>query len=85
MNVKELIEQLMDQDLGSDVILKKDSEGNGYSPLSKVDGDAVYVPCNSWSGDVLDTKWSAEDAGMEDDEWEAVKQHPRCVVLLPVN
>lgn len=27
-----------------EIILQKDSEGNGYSPLSGADGDCVYVP-----------------------------------------
>jgi len=86
MTVKELIAelQLMPQD--SIVILQKDAEGNGYSPLSCVDPDAVYEADSTWSGDVYSTNWSAEDACMERDEWQEFKSStPPCVVLAPIN
>jgi len=44
MKVKELIEELKKADQESEVIIQKDSDGNGYSPLSTVDINAVYVP-----------------------------------------
>lgn len=70
MTVKELkveIENLPDD---MEVILQKDSEGNGYSPLEGVDSDAVYVPENGYSGDAYDVSWSADDADMDEEEWE---------------
>lgn len=85
MKVKELIEELKLLDPESEVILQKDSEGNGYSPLEGVDGDAVYIPENTWSGDVYSTNWSADDADMEEDEWQEILAKPRCVILHPVN
>lgn len=85
MKVKELIEELSAFDPEAEVILQKDSEGNGYSPLSGADHDAVYVAENTWSGDVYDTKWTADQACMEEDEWEDLMEKPRCVVLFPVN
>lgn len=85
MKVKHLIESLKSFDPDSDVILQKDSEGNGYSPLAGADNDAVYVPDNTWSGDVYTTTWTAEDAGMSEDEWEKLKTESRCVVLYPIN
>lgn len=87
MNVKELIEILSEFDPDAEVILQKDSEGNGYSPLSGADHDAVYVAdANStWSGTVYDTRWSAYDADMDEDEWEKLLKQKRCVVLVPVN
>ena len=85
IKVRELIEQLQEENPEADVILQKDSEGNGYSPLFGVNGDAIYEPNNAWSGEVFDTKWSAEDAGMPEDEWEKIKQRQRCVVLYPAN
>lgn len=85
MKAKELIEILAKVDPGAEIILQKDAEGNGYSPLEGVDADAVYVPASTWSGDVYSMEWSAEDACMDNDEWEAIKAKPRCVVLFPVN
>ena len=85
MRVAELVELLQKLPRTADVILQKDSEGNGYSPLSSVDGNAVYLPESTWHGEVLSTDWSAEDAGMSEDEWAKLKCQPRCVVLCPVN
>ncbi len=69
------------------VILQKDSEGNGYSPLSGVDSNAVYIAKSTWAGEVMDTKWSAYDADMEPEEWEVIKNNPelQCIVLDPIN
>ncbi len=85
MKIRELIMLLEEMDMESEVILQKDSEGNGYSPLAGVDNDTVYVPESTWSGEVYSTDWTAEDAGMDDDEWEEFLSKPRCVVLYPVN
>lgn len=52
MKVKELIEELSKMDGEREVILQKDGEGNGYSPLYDLDAGA-YVPDTTWSGDVL--------------------------------
>lgn len=48
MKVKELLELLVGIDLEAELILQKDSEGNGYSPLSGADPEAVYVPTCTW-------------------------------------
>jgi hypothetical protein len=85
VKVIDLIRELSALDPDSEVILQKDAEGNGYSPLSEVDGAAVYVPDSTWSGNVYSTEWSAEDASMDDDEWIDMLKKPRCVVLAPVN
>ncbi len=69
------------------VILQKDAEGNGYSPLSDIDSNAVYIAESTWAGEVMDTGWAAYDADMEPEEWEAIKNNPelQCVVLYPIN
>jgi hypothetical protein len=87
MTVAELIEELKKLPPESEVILQKDSEGNGYSPLNAVDGNAIYKPSRPWSGEVVSTEWSAYDACYEsEEEWEAFKSsNPRCCVLAPVN
>ena len=85
MKVSELISLLRDAPPDAEVILQKDGEGNGYSPLSAADADAVYVPDSTWSGDVYSMEWSADEACMDDDEWAETTAMPRCVVLSPVN
>ena len=86
MKVKELIEELKLCDPESEVIIQKDSEGNGYSPCNGADNEAVYVPDTAYSGIVYDTKWTAGDCCMEEFEWEELKNTAqRAVVLYPIN
>lgn len=87
MTVAELIEELKKLPPESEVILQKDAEGNGYSPLHAVDGNAIYEPDTTWSGTVYSTEWSAYDAGFAPDgSWEEFKaSNPHCCVLAPVN
>lgn len=87
MTVAELIEELKKLPPESQVILQRDAEGNGYSPLYCVDGDAIYVPDTTWSGAVFSTNWSAEEACFgSEKKWEKFKaSKPRCCFLAPVN
>jgi hypothetical protein len=85
MKVKDLIAILSGFNENAELIIQKDSEGNGYSPLAGADHDAVYVPATTWDGAVFDTKWSADDACMEESEWKKLMKRKRCVVLFPVN
>lgn len=86
MTVKELKKELENLPDNMEVILQKDAEGNGYSPLSGVDAAVVYIPDSTWSGDVYSVEeWSADDAGMNEDEWTEIKTKPRSVVLFPIN
>lgn len=48
MTVKELKEAIAELPDDMEVILQKDGEGNGYSPLSGADPNAVYIPNNVW-------------------------------------
>ena len=89
MKLKQLKKQINEISTAMDdveVVLQKDGEGNGYSPLSGVDDNAFYAEENSWSGYVLSGRWSAKDANMTDSEWEEFKKTtPKCIVLLPTN
>jgi hypothetical protein len=85
MKVSELIKELSALDQNSEVILQKDAEGNGYSPLYAVDGDGIYISESTWSGSVYSAEWTAHDADMDADEWTEILKRPRCVVLAPVN
>ena len=85
MNVKELKEALENLPDDMEIILQKDSEGNGYSPLSGADDECIYVSHEAWYGNVYATTNSADDNCMGDDEWEELKKKPRCLVLHPMN
>ena len=85
MKVSELIEQLQTMDPDSEVILQKDAEGNGYSPLEGADENCVYIAETTWYGNVYSTNWTPDEADMDPDEWAEILAKPRCVVLYPVN
>jgi len=53
MTVKELIENLRSIDPETKIVMSKDAEGNGFSPLSEIDPAAWYQAETTWSGDVL--------------------------------
>jgi|WetSurMetagenome_2_1015567.scaffolds.fasta_scaffold513959_2 hypothetical protein len=60
MKVRELRELLAGVADDDEVVLSKDAEGNGYSPLAG-GWSAIYVPDSTWSGDVYMRELSAED------------------------
>lgn len=65
-----------------ELILQEDPEGNGYRGLIGIDFDVVWDECQEI---VLSTEWSAEEADMEEDEWEELKaqQSGKIAVLYP--
>ena len=88
VRVKQLIEKLQRCSPDYQVILQKDSEGNGYSPLWAVDADCVYVASTTWSGEVYTLSEASAEIGAEDpdgEEAQQLKDAPRVVVLAPVN
>lgn len=76
MNIKELKEAIANLPDDMQVILQRDSEGNGYSPLCSLDSDAIYTPTNSWSGDVY-----YMEHGLNID----CKSKPNALILAPIN
>ena len=70
-----------------ELVCQKDSEGNGYSPLSGVDFNVMYVADNTWCGECYNGDWDADEAGMEEDEWLDMKKKymNKHAVLYPVN
>jgi hypothetical protein len=78
MKVKDLLEQLKDLDPELDLYLQIDQEGNGYEEVRGVDPDNVMVGDSMYS-----TDWSADDACMDEDEWEELKNGPKCAVIFP--
>jgi hypothetical protein len=85
MTVKDLIEALSSMPPDAQVILQKDGEGNGYSPLADANDNCVYTPDTTWSGEIFDCSWSPADACMDADEHAEMMAKPRCVVLAPTN
>lgn len=85
MKVRELLEALSKANPDAEVILQKDAEGSGYSPLHCADLEAVYVPDSTYSGNVFSLGWSADDACKSEIEWHEIKSKPLCVLLAPVN
>ncbi len=86
MTTKELIAKLKKCPQDAVVVMSRDAEGNGYSPLADVDPDCVYRAESTWHGEIWSTGWSADDACMDSDEWEEHKKTtPRAVVLEPTN
>lgn len=85
MTVKQLKEAIANLPDDMEVIMQRDSEGNGYSPLSCVDTEAVYLSDTTWSGDVYFMEWGAKGSCKTDEEWEEIKAKPRSLVLEPVN
>lgn len=85
MTVKELIEELQAMDPDRVVILQKDAEGNGYSPLRGADDNCRYIAETTWYGAVKHERLSDEDRaagyGTEDVTHLGV---PACV-LFPIN
>lgn len=71
MTVSELIEVLSELNQNSIVIIQKDCEGNGYSPLSGCE-EGIYIADSDYSGIVVDPD-------------ETLEVGVKCVVLWPVN
>ncbi len=86
MKVKQLLKELEKCNPESEVVMAKDEEGNGYSPLYEVDGEnMVYTPDSTWSGDIFDKRWSPDDAGLEKSDHKKMMKKKVCVLLWPVN
>jgi hypothetical protein len=85
MNVKQLKDALATLPDDMEVIMQKDSEGNGFSPLHGADPNGIYVAEEAWYGEVYDADWTADDCCMNEDEWAEIKALPRALILYPVN
>lgn len=66
------------------VVLAKDSEGNGYSPLAST-GHAMYAADTTWSGEHYMTDEQRADTREPDEYSEAPDDAVPAVFLWPVN
>lgn len=75
MKLRHLIEELQKYDPELEVVMSKDSEGNGFSPYADC-GTDFYLPRNTWSGEL---GWDEEeDDGPPEGSYEVL-------CLWPVN
>lgn len=85
MKSHELAKMLLKQP-DVELIMQKDSEGNGYSPLAGIDFEVIYLADTTYSGEVYSTNWTADEADAAPDEWEELKKNNTgYAVLFPVN
>lgn len=86
MKNSELIELLQKLPPDLEVVLQEDSEGNGYKFVDGVE-IALREPCGEYEHHidfVYDPIWSAEDAGMDEDEWEEAKEtYQKVLIIFP--
>jgi hypothetical protein len=63
-----------------------DAEGNGYKWVLDVETDGLVVKDHSWSPELTNTCWTAEDMGMEEEKWTKMKkENEKVVIICPVN
>ena len=86
MKVKELIEELKKVDPEREVIMAKDDEGNGFSPLADFSQD-LYVPHSTWSGEIHIEELTEElkKYGYTEEDMYNGNDGVKALVLWPVN
>lgn len=85
MTVCELIKLLQAEDPELFVVLSKDAEGNGYSPLFGVTSNSVYEAESTWSGEVGLQTLTPELIEQGFTEEDVKTTGVPCLVLDPVN
>ena len=78
MKVKELILKLQNLDPELEVIIQKDPEGNGYSPMSGAE-IGQYLPDSPYSG------YCIHPDDLPDLDEETYKQLETVVIFWPIN
>lgn len=86
MTVGELADYLVGQPRDRLIVLAKDAEGNGYSPLSAAE-EAIYVADSTWSGEIYVTPEEVADPESDYAEEDGAPEDgaERVVLLGPVN
>jgi hypothetical protein len=86
LTVKQLRERLASYHDDDVVILSRDSEGNGYSPLASL-GDGLYVPDTTSRGEIYLPELTDElrAQGYDDEDTYQGDDGVQAVVLYPVN
>ena len=84
MTVEQLIKALQKEDPKRIVVMAKDAEGNGYSPVSSF-WTGAYRADSTWSGEVGLEKLTPADKKQGYSEDDVIDDGKPCVVLCPVN
>lgn len=84
MTVKELIQLLQKEDPDALVVLQKDGEGNGFSPLADL-WDAAYREDTTWSGGVGIKELTDAHARGGYTEEDVLEGAVDALILCPVN
>jgi len=74
MTVKELKKLLSTEDDMTEIVMSRDEEGNGFSPLADV-GKGIYVAESTWAGELYN----------EDDEEAPLSEGKKVICLWPTN
>lgn len=84
MTVRELIEDLQKEDPEALVVMARDAEGNGYSPLHSF-WIGAYRAESTWSGEVglLELTETDIDAGYGEED--VIEDGEKAIVMSPVN
>lgn len=87
LTVKDLKELLEPLDDSMQILLARDPEGNGFQHWTEGGYSfAVIDPSEKDSyviDSVYDDAWTADDAGMDEDEWNELLEQDRVLVLWP--
>ena len=79
MTVKELKEELAKFPDDMELYLQIDPEGNGYHSVRGIDPDGILTE----DGEIYDASWTADEACLEEEEWEEMKKQKRVGVVYP--
>jgi len=87
MKVKELVNLLEKCDPEAEVIISRDEEGNGFSPLYEVCDNQSYIPDNAYSGEIALRELTDEliNAGYSEEDVYTGEGSVKAVVLWPTN
>jgi len=86
MKVKELIELLGKTNPEREVVISRDSEGNGFSPFSGL-SEELYVPYSTWSGEIYIEELTEEmrKHGYSEEDTYGGDDGVKALVFWPIN
>ena len=65
-----------------EILVQKDAEGSGYEIMAGISDDGILT--NDYQDNIYSLDWTAEDAGMSEEEWKHFKEdNQRCLVIYP--
>jgi hypothetical protein len=87
ITVQDLIDALKECDPKAIIICSSDSEGTRHSPLAGIDPASLYIPYNTWSGEVKLAELTPEmrEEGFTDEDVYTGSDGIKAVVFYPVN